>query len=125
MALQPSPQDVPEYRAYLAWDVPTRLFHWINALAVLGLIATGLVILNDDVLGLSGPGKIVLKSVHVSFGYIMGVNLLWRFVWAFFGNRYARWRAILPGGSGYLSSLRAYAEFFCPESRSNLSGIIR
>ena len=112
MALPASPQDVPEYRAHPAWDVPTRLFHWINVLAVLGLIATGLVILNDDVLGLSGSGKIVLKTIHVSFGYIMGVNLLWRFVWAFFGNRYARWRAILPGGSGYLSSLRAYAASF-------------
>ena len=71
-----------------------------NVLAVIGLIATGLVILNDDPLGLSAEGKVLLKSVHVSFGYVMALNLLWRFVWAFFGNRYARWRAILPGGPG-------------------------
>ena len=31
-----------EYRAYHAWDASTRWFHWINALAVIGLIATGL-----------------------------------------------------------------------------------
>src|SRR5512140_2385883 len=85
----------PNYQEYLAWDVPTRWFHWINALAVIGLIATGLVILNDGVLGLSASGKILLKSVHVSLGYVMAVNLLWRFVWAFFGNRYARWRSVL------------------------------
>lgn len=30
------------YQPYLAWDVPTRCFHWINALAVIGLIASGL-----------------------------------------------------------------------------------
>jgi cytochrome b561 len=34
-----------------AWDLPTRWFHWINALAVIGLIASGIVILNDDTLG--------------------------------------------------------------------------
>jgi Ni/Fe-hydrogenase 1 B-type cytochrome subunit len=102
-----TPSHAPEYREYLAWDVPTRWFHWINALAVIGLIATGLVILNDDALGLSAGGKILVKSIHVSLGYVMAVNLLWRFIWAFFGNRYARWRSILPGGPGYLASLRA------------------
>ncbi len=101
-----------EYREYLAWDVPTRWFHWINAIAVLGLIATGLGILSGNQLGLSGEGKIALKSVHVSFGYVMAVNLLWRFVWAFFGNRYSRWRAILPGGAGFIAALRAYVASF-------------
>ena len=101
-----------EYRAYYAWDASTRWFHWINALAVIGLIATGLVVLNDDALGLSAGGKILLKSIHVSIGYAMGANLLWRFIWAFFGNRYTRWRGILPGGSGYLASLRAYIVSF-------------
>jgi Ni/Fe-hydrogenase 1 B-type cytochrome subunit len=103
---------VPKHQEYFAWDAPTRWFHWINALAVIGLIATGLVILNDDALGLSPSGKILLKSIHVSFGYVMAINLLWRFVWAFFGNRYTRWRGILPGGSGYLKALRAYAASF-------------
>jgi Ni/Fe-hydrogenase 1 B-type cytochrome subunit len=102
----------PEYHEYLAWDVPTRWFHWINALAVIGLMATGIVILSDDALGISAAGKILLKSIHVSFGYVMAVNLLWRFVWAFFGNRYARWRAILPGGTGFTGAIRAYVASF-------------
>jgi cytochrome b subunit of formate dehydrogenase len=50
---------IPEYQPHIAWDAPTRLFHWINALAVFGLIGTGLVILNDDALGLSSAGKIL------------------------------------------------------------------
>ena len=103
---------VPTYHEYRAWDAPTRWFHWINVLAVIGLIATGVVVLNDDALGLSASGKILLKSIHVSFGYVMATNLLWRLVWAFFGNRYARWRSILPGGSGYLTVLRAYTASF-------------
>ena len=105
-------QPGPTYQEYVAWDAPTRWFHWINVLAVLGLIATGVVILAGGQLGLSPDGKLVLKSVHVVFGYIMGVNLLWRFVWAFFGNRYARWRSILPGGRGFGAALRAYVASF-------------
>ena len=83
-----------DYHEYVAWDVPTRVFHWVNALAVLGLIATGLQILTGNLLGLSPAGKVTLKSIHVLFGYVMAANLLWRFVWAFVGNRYARWRRV-------------------------------
>jgi Ni/Fe-hydrogenase 1 B-type cytochrome subunit len=79
-----APDHALEYKEYLAWDAPTRWFHWINALAVLGLIGTGLGVLNDDALGLSAGGKILLKSIHVLFGYVMGANLLWRFIWAFY-----------------------------------------
>jgi Ni/Fe-hydrogenase 1 B-type cytochrome subunit len=101
-----------EYKEYVAWDAATRWFHWINALAIVGLIGTGLVILFDDALGLSASGKVTLKSVHAAFGYVMALNLLWRFAWAFFGNRYASWRAIIPGGAGYSAALRAYTASF-------------
>ncbi len=68
--------------------------------------------LNDDALGLSPSGKILLKEIHVVLGYVMAVNLIWRFVWAFLGNRYARWSAILPYGSGFSGKLRAYGSAF-------------
>jgi Ni/Fe-hydrogenase 1 B-type cytochrome subunit len=97
-----------ELKAYRVWDASTRWFHWINVLCVFGLIAVGVAILNDDALGLSTQGKILLKTVHVLIGYVFAVNLLWRLIWAFIGGPYARWRAILPGGRGYLGELRAY-----------------
>ncbi len=75
---------------------------------MLGLIAVGVAILNDEALGVTTEGKILLKTVHVLIGYVFAVNLLWRLVWAFIGGPYARWRAILPGGQGYMSELRAY-----------------
>ena len=100
------------YHTYNVWDAPTRWFHWINALAVLGLIIVGVILLNDDALGLSASGKVLLKQIHVVLGYIMASNLIWRFVWAFLGNRYARWRAMLPYGSGYWGALRSYATAF-------------
>ncbi len=97
-----------ELKSYRVWDVSVRWFHWINVLSVLGLIAVGVVILNAKALGVSGDGKLVLKTVHVWIGYVFALNLLWRLVWAFIGGRYARWRAILPGGRGYLKEVRGY-----------------
>lgn len=90
------------FQAYNVWDAPTRWFHWINALTVFGLIVVGAMMLNDDALGLAANGKILLKEIHVVLGYVMGLNLIWRFVWAFFGNRYARWNAILLADFGDL-----------------------
>jgi Ni/Fe-hydrogenase 1 B-type cytochrome subunit len=93
---------------YEVWDAPTRWFHWINVLAVLALMAFGLVIYNGDALGLSSDGKVLLKTLHVWVGYVFLANLLWRVLWAFIGNRYARWRAILPRGPGYFGALFGY-----------------
>ncbi|UCH49303.1 MAG: cytochrome b/b6 domain-containing protein [Betaproteobacteria bacterium] len=98
-----------EMKSYRVWDAPTRWFHWINLLCVLALIAIGVAILNAKVLGVTNDGKVLLKVIHVWFGYVLVVNLLWRMVWAFIGNRHARWGAILPGGKGYWSSVKNYS----------------
>lgn len=95
-------------KAYLVWDANIRWFHWINLLCILGLIAVGVAILNGKTLGVSTEGKILLKTVHVWIGYVFVLNLLWRLIWAFIGGQHARWRAILPGGHGYMDELRAY-----------------
>lgn len=95
-------------QVYEVWDKPTRWFHWINVLAVLGLIGLGLVILNAGSLGVSTEGKILLKETHVWVGYVFVCNLAFRLVWGFIGNRHARWSGVLPGGPGYFSSVRDY-----------------
>ena len=77
-------------KAYDVWDRPTRWFHWINVLAVLGLIGLGLVLLNGKALGISKDGAFLLKKAHVWVGYVFVINLLIRLVWGFFGNRYTR-----------------------------------
>ena len=101
-----------DFKAYVVWDAGVRWFHWINAVCMLGLIAVGVAILNDKALGVTVDGKILLKTVHVWIGYVFMTNLLWRLVWAFIGGPHARWRAILPGGRGYLDELRAYIADF-------------
>jgi Ni,Fe-hydrogenase I cytochrome b subunit len=56
--------DSEKYTPFQVWDAPTRWFHWINALAVFGLIVVGLGLLYDDALGLSASGKVLLKQVQ-------------------------------------------------------------
>lgn len=90
---------------YKVWDATTRVFHWLNVLCVLGLIAVGTVILKADALGVPNDGKIILKTTHVWIGYVFVLNLLWRLVWGFIGGPYARWRAVLPFGPGYGTQL--------------------
>lgn len=94
---------------YTVWDRTTRLFHWINVLCILALIALGTAILNDSALGIGDAGKILLKTLHVYAGYVFALNLLWRIVWGFIGGPYARWRAVLPFGRGYGADLKAEA----------------
>lgn len=101
-----------ELKSYAVWDAGTRWFHWINALCVIALATAGFVILNAGALDASNDGKVILKTVHAWIGYVFLLNLVWRIVWAFLGNRYARWSAMLPGGKGYFRALRSYVASF-------------
>ena len=101
-----------EIRTYRAWDRTTRLFHWINFICVLSLMCFGLILMNDDALGLNSKSKILIKSIHVYIGYVFVINLLWRLLWGFIGGRHARWRAILPFGKGYGQAVKQYLDGF-------------
>jgi Ni/Fe-hydrogenase 1 B-type cytochrome subunit len=70
-----------------------------------GLSLVGTLILVGGSLGVTAAGKVTITTIHVWIGYAMTLSLLWLFVGAFFGNRYARWKAILPGGPGYVAAL--------------------
>lgn len=96
------------YQSYKAWDAPTRIFHWVNVLSVILLMAIGSMILYGGDFGLSGASKIFMKTVHVLVGYVFAVNLIWRIVWAFIGSKSARLSSILPGGKGYGAALKSF-----------------
>lgn len=97
-------------KEYPVWDRVVRVFHWLNVLCVLGLIAVGTVILNAKALGVSVEGKILLKTVHVYIGYLFVLNLAWRIIWGFIGSRFARWGAALPFGAEYKVQFAAMTE---------------
>lgn len=61
------------------WDLPLRIFHW---LLVAGFFVAYLT--EDDLL-----------TVHVWAGYLVAGLLLFRLVWEFVGNEYARFSSFL------------------------------
>ena len=73
------------------WDLPTRLFHWLLVLCVVGLVITGYV----------GGGAM---EWHARIGYAVLALLLFRIVWGFIGGRWSRFASFLyaPG------SVKAY-----------------
>lgn len=59
------------------WDLPTRLFHWLLAAAVIGLVVTGQV---------GGSWM----DWHFRLGYSVLTLLLFRLLWGFVGGHWSR-----------------------------------
>lgn len=59
------------------WDLPTRLFHWLLVLAVVGLVITG---------NLGGEWM----TLHFRLGYVVLALLLFRLAWGFVGGHWSR-----------------------------------
>ena len=87
------------------WSRNVRLFHWINVIAITLLICIGLIILNGKLFGVSTDGKILLKTIHVSVGYVFAINLLFRLIIGFIGKAHERWSQILPFNKGFKQEL--------------------
>ena len=75
------------------WDLPTRLFHWLLALSVLGLLVTGQIGGNA-------------MNWHLRFGQAVLALLLWRLVWGVVGGHWSRFSRFPYGPSAVLAYLR-------------------
>ena len=96
------------FQQYKVWDIPTRVFHWLNFTTIICLIFMGLIMLFKKELGITGiEAKVGLKEVHVIIGYVFVLNFAWRIIWGFIGNKYARWSNIVPH-KGFISLVRNY-----------------
>ena len=78
------------------WDWEIRVLHWVNALLVITL---ALLMVGNEVmegLGVAKPLRRPLKEWHTYLGYFFVVTFSLRILWAFVGNKYARWGDIIP-----------------------------
>lgn len=79
--------------AIRVWDLPTRLFHWSLVGLVIAMYFTG------------WTGRLEL---HMTLGMVVLSLVLFRLVWGFTGNRYARFSDFVAGpmaGLRYLGTL--------------------
>ncbi|PCK33170.1 cytochrome b/b6 domain-containing protein [Pseudoalteromonas piscicida] len=91
--------------AIKVWSAPIRVFHWVNVIAILLLIVIGLIILNGKTLGITSDGKVLLKTLHVTVGYVFALNLFVRLIFGLIGSGYERFGKMLPFYQGFSREL--------------------
>ena len=93
--MSPEPTEPPEpiQRPVRVWDLPTRLFHWILSLTVIGSLATGQV----------GGNALVW---HTRLGLLVLALLVFRLVWGFVGGYWSRFASFLYGPRSVVAYLR-------------------
>ncbi len=64
------------------WDLPTRLFHWVLALAIAGSVLSAKI----------GGNAMVW---HFRFGYVVFTLLAFRLLWGLIGGRWSRFASFL------------------------------
>ena len=77
---------VPRTFVVRVWDLPTRLFHWVLALSIVGSVSSAY---------LGGNAMIW----HFRFGYVVFALLLFRLCWGLVGGRWSRFASFMhaPG----------------------------
>lgn len=89
------------YRRVYVWELPVRVFHWVNAVCIVILAATGFLIGRPETLFHANEAYQQywfgwIRFTHFATAYIFFFNLVFRIYWSFVGNEYARWNNYIP-----------------------------
>ena len=90
-----------EYRRVYVWELPVRVYHWINAVVLVGLCLTGYLI-GAPIRLFNAPEAYQqywfgsIRFTHFLCAYVYIFNFLARLYWGFVGNKYSSWRAFFP-----------------------------
>lgn len=89
------------FKRVMVWELPVRLFHWINVLTILVLTLTGFLIANPPALQSSAEATNlhsfgIVRFIHFIAAYIFFFNMILRIYWSFVGNQFSSWRAFWP-----------------------------
>lgn len=92
------------------WELPVRIYHWINALAIVALCITGYFIGNPPAIMSNDEASFRylfgwIRYLHFAAAYIFIFNTLFRVYWAFVGNKYARWNNFIPTSGKFIREL--------------------
>jgi Ni/Fe-hydrogenase 1 B-type cytochrome subunit len=85
----------------MVWELPVRVFHWLNVLTIIVLSITGFLIANPPALLSNAEATNlhtfgIVRFIHFVAAYIFLFNMMMRIYWSFVGNQFASWRAFWP-----------------------------
>jgi Ni/Fe-hydrogenase 1 B-type cytochrome subunit len=93
--------DNPSIRRIYVWQLPVRLYHWVNAIVVLALAVTGYIIGRPLALVNASEASYsywfgTARFIHFLAAFLFFFNFIFRLYWGFAGNAFARWHNFLP-----------------------------
>lgn len=97
-------------RRVYVWQLPVRIYHWLNFLAVLTLCITGYLIGSPLALKSSSEASFsywfgTVRFLHFLAAFIFFFNFLFRIYWGFVGNKYANWKNFIPTDKEHLKEI--------------------
>ncbi len=83
------------------WQLPVRLYHWINALTIVILSITGYIIGSPIAFHIPAEASFsywfgTVRFIHFVAAFIFFFNFIFRTYWGFVGNTYSRWYNFIP-----------------------------
>ncbi|MGC3960127.1 MAG: Ni/Fe-hydrogenase, b-type cytochrome subunit [Verrucomicrobiota bacterium] len=83
-------------RVYV-WEIPVRLYHWLNALCIVVLCVTGYLIGQPLAIQRASEASFWywfgwVRFIHFVAAYVFFFNFAFRIYWGFVGNKYASWK---------------------------------
>jgi len=89
------------FKRVFVWELPVRLFHWLNALSIVVLAITGFIIANPPAIMTSLEASEsywfgTVRFIHFAAAYVFVIVMILRIYWSFVGNKYAHWKELFP-----------------------------
>ncbi|HEV2397411.1 MAG TPA: Ni/Fe-hydrogenase, b-type cytochrome subunit [Candidatus Sulfotelmatobacter sp.] len=99
------------FRRVYVWELPVRIYHWVNALCVVVLCVTGYLIGKPLAVTYSSEAYQqywfgTVRFVHFVTAFVFFFNFLVRIYWGFVGNHYAKWTNFIPSHGAQWEEMR-------------------
>ncbi len=80
------------------WELPVRVLHWAIVAAIAVLSVTGFYIGRPFIATGSDTGFLMgtMRAIHLAAAWVFSIAIVCRVIWAFIGNRWARWDQFIP-----------------------------